>query len=96
MTAIQQLIEIIKQKRKESEISNTLLKFVQFKAEMLFKTEKEQQEDFAINFSNWLARNHYVLYNESKSGIHFWKNEHSKGTIKELLKIYKNETKRKI
>ena len=44
-TVLQQLIEIIKQKRKESEISNTLLKFVQFKAEMLLKTEKQQIKD---------------------------------------------------
>ena len=92
MTAVQQLIEIIKQKRKESEISNTLLRFIYDEAIRLLETEKKQQEDFA----EWLARNHYVLYNESIKGIHFWKNEHSKGTTKELLKIYKNETKRKI
>jgi hypothetical protein len=51
--------------------------------------EKKQQEDFA----EWLARNHYVLYNESIEGVHFWKNEHSKGTTNQLLKIYKKEKK---
>jgi hypothetical protein len=58
--------------------------------EQAIEMEKEQQEEFA----EWLARNHYVLYNESIQGVHFWKNEHSKGTTNQLLKIYKNEIKR--
>lgn len=42
MTAIQQLIEIIKQKRKQSDISNTMLRFAQVEAEKLLEVEKEQ------------------------------------------------------
>ena len=42
MTALQELIKIIKQKRKESEISNTLLRFVHDEAEKLLETEKQQ------------------------------------------------------
>lgn len=43
MTALQQLIKIIKQKRKESEISNTLLRFVHDEAIRLLEKEKKQQ-----------------------------------------------------
>jgi hypothetical protein len=43
MTAIQEMIEIIKQKRNESEISNTLLKFVYDEAIRLLEKEKKQQ-----------------------------------------------------
>ena len=42
MTALQELIEIIKNKRKESDISNTLLRFCQVEAEKLLKREEEQ------------------------------------------------------
>ena len=42
MTALNELIEIFKQKRKESEISNTLLKFVHDEAIRLLETEKQQ------------------------------------------------------
>jgi len=42
MTALQELIEIIKDKRKESDISNTLLRFCQVEAEKLLEKEKEQ------------------------------------------------------
>jgi hypothetical protein len=42
MTAIQQLIKIIKQKRKQSDISNTMLRFAQVEAEKLLEVEKEQ------------------------------------------------------
>ena len=45
MTALNELIEIIKQKRKESDISNTLLRFVQIEAEKLLETEKQQIKD---------------------------------------------------
>ena len=55
MTALNELIEIIKQKRKESEISNTLLKFVHDEAEKLLETEKQQQDEFAIGFAEWLS-----------------------------------------
>jgi hypothetical protein len=55
MTAIQEMIEIIKQKRKESEISNTLLRFAQIEAEKLLEKEKKQQDDFAIGFAKWVT-----------------------------------------
>ena len=42
MTALNELIEIIKQKRKEADISNTLLRFVHDEAVKLLETEKEQ------------------------------------------------------
>lgn len=42
MTVLQELIEIIKNKRKESDISNTLLRFCQVEAEKLLEREKEQ------------------------------------------------------
>lgn len=45
MTALNELIELIKQKRRESEISNTLLKFVQIEAEKLLEMEKQQIKD---------------------------------------------------
>ena len=42
MTALNELIEIIKQKRNESDISNTLLRFVHDEAIRLLETEKQQ------------------------------------------------------
>jgi hypothetical protein len=48
MTAIQEMIEIIKQKRYESEISNTLLRFVHDEAIRLLEKEKKQQDELAI------------------------------------------------
>ena len=44
-TALNELIEIIKQKRKEADISNTLLRFVQIEAEKLLEIEKQQIKD---------------------------------------------------
>lgn len=41
MTALEKLIEIIKDKRKESDISNTLLRFCQVEAEKLLKEDEE-------------------------------------------------------
>lgn len=81
MTAIQQLIEIIKQKRKESDISNTLLKFVHDEAEKLLETEKQQQEDFAIGFADWMISK-AEKYNSYLCLIKDYK---------ELLEIYKKE-----
>ena len=91
MTALQQLIEIIKQKRKESEISNTLLKFVHDEAIRLLETEKQKQDDFAIGFAEWCENNYFRMgrlsfWYESRD----WDN-HKKFTTKELLEIYKKE-----
>jgi len=44
-TALQELIEIIKDKRKESDISNTLLRFCQIEAEKLLEKEKQQLKE---------------------------------------------------
>jgi hypothetical protein len=44
-----------------------------------------------IKFAEWLAKNHFVLYNESKEGIFYWKNEDTKGTTSDLYLIFKNE-----
>jgi len=55
MTAIQEMIEIIKQKRNESEISNTLLRFVYDEAIRLLEKEKKQQDDLAIGFAKWVT-----------------------------------------
>ena len=78
MTALNQLIEIIKQKRKESEISNTLLKFVHDEAIRLLETEKQQQDEFAIGFSEW-SKSLYVA------------TDYELKNTKELLEIYKKE-----
>ena len=48
MTAMQELIEIIKQKRKESDISNTMLRFAQVEAEKLLETENQQLKEMYI------------------------------------------------
>ena len=44
-----------------------------------------------IQFAEWLARNHYVLCNESSSGIHFWENEDSQGTTNDLYILFNKE-----
>ena len=53
MTPIEELIEIIKDKRKESDISNTLLRFCQTEAEKLLEREKKE----SISFGIWLSEN---------------------------------------
>ena len=47
-TVLREFIEIIKDKRKESDISNTLLRFCQVEAEKLLEKEK-QQILYAVN-----------------------------------------------
>ena len=47
----------------------------------------------SIKFAEWLAKNHYVLFNEQSNGILFWENESSKGTSKELYIEFENECK---
>jgi len=43
-----------------------------------------------IEFAEWLAKNHYVLCNESK-GIHFWENEDSIWTTDTLYSMFNKE-----
>jgi hypothetical protein len=43
-----------------------------------------------IEFAEWIAENHYKLYNKSK-GVCYWMNEDDKKTTSELLKLFKNE-----
>ena len=45
-TPLQELIDIINEKRKESDISNTLLRFCVVEAEKLLEKEKQQIIDF--------------------------------------------------
>ena len=80
-TALNELIEIIKQKRYESEISNTLLRFVHDEAIRLLETEKQRQEDFAIGFADWMISK-AERYNSYLCLIKDYK---------ELLEIYKKE-----
>ena len=75
MTALNELIEIIKQKRNESDISNTLLRFVQIEAEKLLELEKEQQDEFAVDFAKWLLNERTGFNRETET--------------KKLLEIYK-------
>ena len=49
-------------------------------------------KDIEIKFAEWIARNHYVLYNEQSNGVHFWENEHNRRTSKDLYIKFKNET----
>jgi hypothetical protein len=81
MTAIQEMIEIIKQKRNESEISNTLLRFAQFEAEKLLEKEKKQQDELAIGFADWMISK-AEKYNSYLCLIKDYK---------ELLEIYKKQ-----
>ena len=81
MTAIQEMIEIIKQKRRESDISNTLLRFVQIEAEKLLEKEKKQQDELAIVFSKYVLGQIYNMTKGDKAGI----------TIEKLLEIYKKK-----
>ena len=52
MTALQELIEIIKNKRKESDISNTLLRFCQVEAEKLLSKE-QKEKSILLNVKEW-------------------------------------------
>ena len=79
MTAIQEIIKIIKQKRRESEISNTLLRFAQIEAEKLLEKEKQQQDDLAIGFSKYVLGQIYNMTKGDKAGV----------SIEQLLEIYK-------
>ncbi len=49
--------------------------------------------DESIKFAEWLAKNHYVLFNEQSNGISFWENESSQGTTKDLFIEFENEVK---
>jgi len=70
-TAMQELIEIIKDKRKESDISNSLLRFCQFEAEKLLEKEKEQiiysnkKGWFALEFDFKFYENNFGNSNEA-------------------------------
>ncbi len=56
------------------------------------REKKIKNKKKEIKFAEWLAKNHYVLCNESK-GIFYWENENSKGTSDNLYLIFKNENK---
>ncbi len=65
MTVLQELIEIIKDKRKESDISNTLLRFCQVEAEKLLKKE----QDIAINFVQYLREKDVVCISQKQINL---------------------------
>lgn len=47
----------------------------------------------AIKFAEWLAENHYRLYNVDISGIRFWKDETNKQkTTEQLYKKFEKST----
>jgi hypothetical protein len=46
-----------------------------------------------FKFAEWLAKNHYVLYNEHSNGTFFWENEFNHGTSKGLYIEFENECK---
>jgi len=81
MTAIQEMIEIIKQKRNESEISNTLLRFVHYEAIRLLEKEKKQQEELAIGFAICLLKksekydSYLKLIRDSKQLLEIYKKQ---------------------
>lgn len=64
--------------KKESDISNTLLRFVQIEAEKLLETEKKQKDDFAVGFAEYCFK-FDNLKNESTY------------LIEQLLEIYKKK-----
>ena len=45
----------------------------------------------SIKFAEWLAKNHYVLFNEHSNGTFFWENESSQGTSKDLYIEFEKE-----
>lgn len=53
-------------------------------------------ENESIKFAEWLARNHYVLCNETITGIHYWENENSNGTTNELYIIFNKENNKEL
>jgi len=42
-----------------------------------------------ILFAEWLAENHYRLYNIDNSGFRLWKNKENQKTTKQLYKEFK-------
>ena len=44
-----------------------------------------------MKFAEWLAQNHYVLY-DIKLGICFWENEDDVSSTENLFKEFKNQT----
>lgn len=61
-----------------------------------FFLEKEQKEKdkFAIKFSEWLAENHYILFNIDKFHNKIWKDETHYFDTKMLLRKFKQENER--
>jgi hypothetical protein len=48
----------------------------------------EVRNNIDIKFAEWIARNHYVLYNEEANGVHVWHNEENQYTTSELFTEY--------
>ena len=43
-----------------------------------------------MNFAEWIAENHYRLYNV-EDGVNYWKNEDGLKTTAELFDMYRQE-----
>ena len=48
----------------------------------------EDKNNIDIKFAEWIAKNHYILFNEESQGVHVWCNEENKYTTKELFNQY--------
>jgi len=48
----------------------------------------QERNNIDIKFAEWIARNHYVLYNEETNGVHVWYNEENQYTTSELYTQY--------
>ena len=46
-----------------------------------------------IKFAEWLAENHYSLWNVEK-GIYYWRNEYNKKTTNQLFEDFEKENER--
>jgi len=72
-TPLQELIDIINEKRKESDISNTLLRFCVVEAEKLLEKEKQQIIDAfnnGMNNSEYFFTPNFRECNESEQYYH--------------------------
>lgn len=52
-----------------------------------------EKEDFAVEFAEYIAKQHYVLVNII-DGWHYWQDEYGIKTTKELLKEFKEINKK--
>jgi hypothetical protein len=86
-TAVEWLVDkVIEYQQKGLKISKNLDKLV---IEQAKEMEKQQQDEFAIGFAEWLANSYYSYNFGIKMFQH--RNKEIYKTTKELLEIYKKE-----